>query len=237
MEDDLGIDFGMGDFDLGDLGMDFTTQQGPKTMCRGIPKVQRPQVVSYKKALDFAEGIDLVSCPRYFALVSGQFVFGDLLEALVERRKVGIRKLRLCTLSLSEENIDSLVNVADACMDDCDLVLSAYWWANERSGLVPYLEKELGDACRLRVAYANVHAKLAAVETPAGNHVCITGSANLRSCNCVEHVNVERGEELYAAVYDSLGGIMDEFEAFQTEGRTRPLRGLRTWHAAARGLA
>ncbi|MCI6843818.1 MAG: hypothetical protein MR874_03540 [Coriobacteriaceae bacterium] len=194
--------------------------------------------VSYEHACDFVDGLDLSEGARSFAFVSGNFVFGDALEAMVERRKVAPRLMTVQTLSMSEENIDSLRNVVDMMdgrLERLRVILSVYFWGHEhRPGqLVPYLYEALDvPGLDLDVAFASIHTKIVSVETLAGHHLVMDGSANLRSSRNIEQLRVECDDGLYECVERFADRV---FAAYSTINRDepypRPVRGNRLWGA------
>ena len=50
-------------------------------------------------------------CDRYDCIVSGDFVFGDFLEAWMSVHQIGAKRVDLCTLSLDKENVDRYYNL------------------------------------------------------------------------------------------------------------------------------
>lgn len=193
--------------------------------------------VEYEHAINFVRGLDLSEGHREFAFVSGNFVFGDVLEAMVETRRVEPRSMTVQTLSMSEENIDSLRNVIEMCpaLERLRLVLSVYFWGHERrpGQLVPYLYEQLDvDGIDFDCAFASIHTKIVTIETMRGHHVVMDGSANLRSSRNVEQLRVECDSGLYAYVE----GFADRvFAAYSTVNRDepypKPVRGGRLWGA------
>lgn len=196
--------------------------------------------VSYEHACDFVDGLDLCDGYRSFAFVSGNFVFGDVIEAMVERRKVAPRLMTVQTLSMSEENIDSLRNVVDMMegrLERLRIILSVYFWGHEhRPGqLVPYLYEQLDvDGLDFDVAFASIHTKILSMRTIGGNRLVMDGSANLRSSRNIEQVRVECD----GGLYDYVECFADRvFAAYSTINRDepypRPVRGNRLWGAIA----
>lgn len=110
--------------------------------------------------------------------------------------------LHIATLSLSQENIDSLANLLHGdFVRRIHLYVSDYWFSHERhkNGLVPYAYRELdlgGDAFQLTVTGS--HAKIALIETDLGARYCLHGSANLRSSASIEQITLEHHPELHA---------------------------------------
>lgn len=190
-----------------------------------LPKVYERTVkdpVLYEYAIDFARGFTFEPGYRAMCFVSGNFVFGDILEALVELRKIDVRKVTIQTLSLSQENIDSIWNVCDMSpnLELLRLAIGGYFWAHEHhpGGLVPYMYQELDQADVLDVAFAAIHTKVISVETVAGHHVVIHGSANLRSSRSIEQFMVECDDSLYQCVEEFADRI---FASYSTIDKTK----------------
>lgn len=195
------------------------------------------ETVDYEHAIDFVGGMDLKDGYREFAFVSGNFVFGDVLEAMVDTGKVTPRSMTIQTLSMSEGNVDSLRGIVDMCpeLERLRLVLSVYFWGNERrpGQLVPYLYEQLDDGrVDFDCAFASIHTKLVSVETITGHHLVMDGSANLRSSRNVEQLRVECDDGLYAYVESFADRILSAYSTINhDEPRPKPVRGNRLWGA------
>jgi hypothetical protein len=168
--------------------------------------------------------------------VSGNFVFGDVLEAMVELGKVDLRKVTIQTLSLSQESIDSLWNVCDMSpgLESLRLAIGGYFWAHEHheGGLVPYLYEQLDQGDVLDVAFAAIHTKVISLETLKGHHVVMHGSANLRSSRSIEQFAVECDDALYEAVEDFADRVFASYSVIDKEkpkGAGRGMLAGRLW--------
>lgn len=219
----------------------------------GRPRLNPYVHVAYEHAEQFAEAFEFKAGMREFAFVSGNFIFGDFIEALVATGKVGIKRMTIQTLSMSQENIDSLRNVIEYMgggLESLQLVMSDYWYAHERNpqtGLVPYLFQELDVVPHFRAAFAGVHTKIVTIETPIGNKLVIHGSANFRSSRNVEQVCVEADEGLHDYIEGYAARILDAYDVVNHGvERKKSLRGGELWQAfsaattgveAAAGLA
>lgn len=173
--------------------------------------------VLYDHAKDFVEGLpqELTEGYRLFAFVSGNFIFGDVLEALADTGRIKPRSITVQTLSMSEANIDSLRNVLELCpyCERLRLVVSAYFYAHERrpGQLVPYIYDVLDIDDVLEVAFASVHTKLITIETLDGLKIVLDGSANLRSSRNIEQFRLE----VDAGLYEFVEGFTDKiFKAY-----------------------
>ena len=194
----------------------------------------------YDRARDLARDIVLEPGAREFVFVSGNFIFGEILEALtVGEGKMYPKRVSVQTLSMSAENIDSLRNVVDACpmMESLRIVLSDYFFSHERGkdGLVPYLCDSLDvDGIDFDLAFASLHTKIISVETLGGNFVVMDGSANLRSSRNIEQFRIECDEGLYRFIEKFTDGVFRAYSVVNKD-RKRP-KGVRShemWDALA----
>jgi len=239
---DIGLDFDLSDFDLIDK---LTEDLGypPEAQQRILrPRMDSDEImhrVMFANAEEFADQISLDPNVRTFAWVSGSFIFGDIVEALITRRRVGIKRLYIATLSLSQENIDSLKNVMLLMGDDLEklvLVVSGYQYSHEKFNLVPYMYEELDDGTdRVQIAFGGYHAKIIAIETVYGNTLIIHGSANLRSSNSIEQIMVEQSRELFDFNAGIMDGIAERFGTINHNAEKHKfhrLEGQEAWQAA-----
>ncbi|MBR3318753.1 MAG: hypothetical protein IKG21_13125 [Atopobiaceae bacterium] len=198
--------------------------------------VTRP--VLYEHAADMVDAMELEDGMRAFAIVSGNFVFGDVLEAWVLEKGIRFKTLTIQTLSMSQENIDSLRRIRNVHGDRLRrlrIALSDYFYSHERKvregrntpALVPYLYRTLDDGDGvLDVAYASVHTKIITFETTDGLKCVVDGSANLRSSRNLEQFRVECDAELF----DWIEGFTDRiFDAYSTMGKS--VRGGKLWQS------
>jgi hypothetical protein len=63
--------------------------------------------LKYQKAVDLVNDIDFKSLDRVFCLVSGNFIFGDFIEAFIVQNNILVEEMIISTLSYSQDNIDS----------------------------------------------------------------------------------------------------------------------------------
>lgn len=234
---DLGFDF---DIDLDAFDFEGTEADPLETCVYTRPVAGRPVTVSYERAEELARDLVIDNETETFAFVSGNFVFGDLLEALVDARRLSVRRLGIQTLSMSDENIDSIRNVLEAMpVERLDLVLSDYWYAHEchKTGLVGYLFDELDlDGLELRVAFAGVHCKVMTIETLRGNVLTMHGSANLRSSGNVEQLHISPDRGLFEFCEGMTQRILDAYDVVNQGNRKRKksVRRAALWQAVAK---
>lgn len=196
---DFELDFDIGDFQLVSPGESIVDDSAPQENVRILkPRLDVKTVshnVLFENAEQFAKQIDLTPGSRTFAWISGSFIFGDIIEALITARSVGIKKLYITSLSFSQENIDSLKNVQLIMGHELErmvLIFSGYQYSHEKYGLVPYMYQELDDSRnRVQIAFGGWHNKIITMETVHGHTITIHGSANMRSSNSIEQIMVE----------------------------------------------
>lgn len=204
--------------------------------------VKRPQTVCYEYAMDFANQVVLDDKTETFAFVSGNFVFGDFVEALVDMRRLSVKRMSLMTLSLNDENIDSIRNIIEwENVERLDLVVSDYWFTHERfkGGLVDYLFNELRvPGMELNVAFAAVHCKTWCIETRNGHYLTIQGSANLRSSRNIEQVHISPSRDLFNFVDGFTQECINAYETVNHgNSRIKGVRSGQLWQAVAAEVA
>lgn len=91
---------------LGDWGGD--EEKAEKEFIRAAKLNLSP--VTWDNAEAAADAVDYDK--DYFALLSGRFIFGDFIEALVYKKELLPHRVYITTLGMSRENIDSIVNIA-----------------------------------------------------------------------------------------------------------------------------
>lgn len=182
------------DFKIKEIGKIFNTRYIKPPKCKEISE----HLLKYSNAEHLAKDIKISKKDRYFVIVNGSFIFGDFIEALVVLNNYHIKKMTISTLSMSENNVDSLANLLNGnFIDELNLIISDYFFSHERNNLVKYIYEELDKNNKFQLAVASTHCKLCLFETHCGKHVLIHGSANLRSSSNIEQFIVEENESLY----------------------------------------
>ncbi len=145
------------------------------------------------------------------SLISGDFIFCDLLTRIVERLGPPA-KLTIATLSLSMPNLDSLVAMLTACPDlRFHLVLSHYFQSTNKE-IFTALERLVMETFpdRAELTIGRSHAKIAVYDYADRDPIVIETSANLRSSSNLEQLAIFRGRELA----DFHLAWIEEFRAF-----------------------
>lgn len=217
-ENDITIpDFGnfdVPDLDLDNFDLDLDAEADTANRYikpRLVPMKERQ--IMFKHAAALANEIDLTERSRYNCIVSGSFVFGDFIEAFMVRNNCKAVRMTITTLSLSQENVDSLATLMQkGYIDRLDMIVSDYFFSHERHCLIPYMYQELDIDNRFQLAVAFVHTKTVHFETLGGKKIVIHGSANLRTSGNVEQFTIEENAELYDFYDEAFRPIIERFK-------------------------
>ena len=222
-----GLDFGVEDLthfeiDLGDVSSFQTRYLKPK-----IKPAIKYEMLKYKNAEELAKGINADKGMRAYSIVDGTFIFGDFIEAFIVQNKIYCYELWVSTLSLSQDNVDSFNNLLKwGLVKEINLIVSAYFFSHERSGLVQYMYETLDYEDRFQLAVASTHCKTVCMKTTDGLHIVMHGSANLRSSSNLEQFCIEDNEELYNFNMEYNKEIADRYRTID-----KPLRRNTLWRA------
>lgn len=183
--------------------------------------------LKYASAEKLAQQLDIHPGARYFVVLNGTFYFGDFIEALIVQKAYKVKKMTISTLSMCENNVDSLGNLLHCgFVDELNLIISDYFFSHERHNLVPYIYQELDVDNRFQLAVAGTHCKLCIFETHCGKHVVVHGSANLRSSGNIEQIVVEESKDLYDFNGEYQDRIIDKYKTIN-----KAVRGTKLWQA------
>jgi hypothetical protein len=169
---------------------------------------------------------DLTEGQSFYAVVAGNFIFGDFIEALMVEKNYFAEEILIATLSLGKENVDSLRNLQEGgYVRRLGLIVSDFWYAHERrpAGGVPYIEKTLGGA-GFSFAAAGTHTKVTLIRTSCGRNLVLHGSANLRSSRNVEQFVIENNSDLHAFNHGWMSHLLEAFTATK-----KSIRGEALW--------
>lgn len=188
--DDTALEFDISDFEMVDIGLAATRYIKPRF-------AKKPVAVEYQYARQLAKDIKLYPGEQFHCLVGGNFVFGDLFEALLSEKNVIASSMHVSTLSLSQNNIDSFRTLLEhGWTDNLTLAVSNYFYSHERKGLIPYMLQELDIDNKFDLLVFRTHAKVVLMEI-GDIRLVMTGSANLRSSRSVEQFCIQESAELY----------------------------------------
>ena len=210
---DIGIpdlDLNMDAFDLSGVDADLGLSDVVPSVGEPKPKIEtryvappafigtRAHAVRYDNADDFAYecGGRIMDGQRIDALLSGNFIFGDFIEALAVRGNLLVDDITLSTLSMSRENVDSLENlIVGDFLQTLNIIVSDFWFSHNRQN-VEYIYEHLDHDNCFQLAVAGTHTKITLLRV-GDQKIVMQGSANLRSSRSLEVVTVETNSELY----------------------------------------
>ena len=202
-----------------------------------------PRLVIYEYAQQLAADLGPLAEPgdRAHAVVSGQFIFGEFIEAWIKANNWLIPDLYLATLSLSGDNIDSIANLLHGdYVQRVHLTVSDYWYAHERgrNGLVPYAHKELDIGAegedRLQLSVTGSHAKVTLMAPAEGGHYVLHGSANLRSSASIEQFALENDADLYQFHLAWIQALESQYHTVRHTSRAQAAPKRSQWQQVAR---
>lgn len=163
----------------------------------------RPAMIKYDRAVELAAKAHRFFAEnpgdgaRLFCLVSGNFIMGDLLEAWCCAGGYKADEILIATLSLNQNNVDSLRNIIDAGqVERLGIAVSAYWYAHNRRDAAGYMAQQLAAAPRYDFAAASLHSKIILMRCGEDYNV-LHGSANMCSSANIEQFMWERDRALY----------------------------------------
>lgn len=221
-----GFRFNPADFsDLQTSSTEFDTRYLKPPRCQELDE----NLLCYESAEKLAADVALSPNCYYFVVVNGSFYFGDFIEALITSNEYRVSKMTISTLSMNENNVDSLANLLSAgYVQELNLIVSDYFYSHERHDLIPYLYQELDHDNKFQLAVAGTHCKLCIFETACGQHVVIHGSANLRSSGNIEQVTIQESGALYRFNDELQARIIEKYKTIN-----KPVRHKNLWQAVA----
>lgn len=183
---------------------------------KGFYKFDNAVKLAKELRLDFGQRAD--------AVINGNFIFGDFIEAYLIAQEAVCKRMIISTLSLNENNTDSLHNlITHGWIERLDLLISHYFYSHERYKLIPYVYKELDIDDKFRLAVAFVHLKVVCFETLGGRKIVIHGSANLRSSGNLETFTIEENPDLYNFYVNIFDSILERYATINRASNRREL--------------
>jgi hypothetical protein len=232
--DDIDLDFGdFGSFDSDTLdtdgfsSVDIITAEDDIAQNRYTPptviamkqdfvKYDNAKALARQHRLDFNERIDCV--------VGGNFIFGDYIEAYLTQYNVLAKEMLITTLSLSQENVDSLhALITHGYIAQLDLCVSSYFYSHERSRLIPYIYKMLDIDNRFQLTVCSAHTKICQFTSEGGRKIVMHGSANLRSSLNIEAFTIEENPRLYNFYRDVFQPVIERYQTINKSIRVAPM--------------
>ncbi|MGV4404946.1 hypothetical protein ACQ1PF_07940 [Ornithobacterium rhinotracheale] len=218
--------------ELDDLSDDLEDSQisnnfNPRIIKAKKYKELKSHQVKFRHAKDLAKKVDLTESPRYDCIVSGNFIFGDFIEAFLVGKNIKITEMTIATLSMSRENIDSLVTLMQkGYVDNLNIIISDFFYSHERNNLIQYMYEALDVDDRFQLSVTSTHAKVYLLKTLGGKKIVIHGSTNMRTCGNIEHFTIEINESLYDFYRDFYKEIESRYKTINKTIGDRELKKL-----------
>lgn len=183
--------------------------------------------LKYEKAVELVSDIDFQNLDRVFCIVSGNFIFGDFLEAFIVKNNIFVEEMIISTLSYSQDNIDSLQTLIEkGYVQKLDLIVSDYFFAHERNKLIKNTYDQLDVENKFQLASAGSHCKTYQFKTSGGKHIIIHGSVNLRSSSNIEQFVIEDNEDFYNFNKEYQNKIVEKYKTINKSIRGNNLYNL-----------
>lgn len=179
-------------------------------------QTSKTKFINYENVEKLSRDIQIFKNERYFCITDGNFIFGDFIEAFIVCRNMKVKELTISTLSLSENNVDSLYNLLKGgYVENINIVISDHFFSYERNNLIEYIYQTLDIENKLQLSVCNNKSRVVLIQSDdnGGRKYVLHGSANLSSSNSTEQFCIEENEELF----DFNKNIFDEIiEKFKT---------------------
>lgn len=231
-----GLDIDFGNIQIPELDLDiFADGPEDEKLETRYMKPHRPDTwqqheIMYDNAQKLARELTLDRGERANVIVSGSFIFGDFIEAYITHHNAKVIKMTISTLSLSQENIDSLRTLLEyGYIEELNIIISVYFFSHERNGLIPYMYEQLDIDNRFQLSVCSTHMKTVHFETLGGKKIVMHGSANLRSSANIEQFTIEENPNLYEFYEDMSEKIIDRYKTIN-----KPIRDSSLWDTITR---
>jgi hypothetical protein len=222
----MAFDFKLPDIDIGNFSIELNLNQKFNSRYIKPPKnKEMPESkLKYANAEKLAQDIEISEGFRAFVVINGTFYFGDFIEALIVEKNYHVEKMTISTLSMNENNVDSLANLLNGeFVDELNLIVSDFFFSHERHKLIKYLYQECDKDNKFQLAAAGTHCKLCIIKTHCGKYIVIHGSANLRTSGNIEQFVIEENKELYLFNDEYQDEIIKEYKTINKSVRYEKL--------------
>ena len=227
----LAFDFKMNDFNV-DLNLDLFKEFNSRHIKPPVCKDVADNLCTYENAKKLATEICVNENTRTFCVINGNFIFGDFIEALISERHMKVISMTISTLSMSDNNVDSLANLLRwGLVSELNLIVSDYFFSHERHNLIPYIYEQLDKDNKFQLAVCRSHCKLCIFELESGEKYIVHGSANLRSSGNIEQFMFEENKPLYDFNYNYQIKIVDLYKTIN-----KSINGKKLWQAVQRNI-
>ena len=175
--------------------------------------------VKYSNAEKLALDIAIQKGETVFCNLAGDFIFGDFIGAFIQLNNLDVEELTVVSLSGKTDNFELLeALIVNDWVGKITLILSDYFVRTEKAknkakpsttNPVTRLEEIASKNKAFNVFYTNTHAKVVLLKTKQGGKVVMTGSANLRSSQSLEQLEISENAKLYDFQYEFYKNLTD----------------------------
>ena len=209
------------------------TKFTPKTKSRYTkPKEWKPipkRLIKFEYAKDMARELDFTKDARYFGIVSGNFIFGQFIEALFYENNWHAKRIVLSTLSMSFDNVYSFRNLlVGNYVDQLDVIVNNSFYVHEQHKIIKALIEECDIDNKFQLAVAGIHTKITQIELHNGMKITIHGSSNLRASGNLEQIMIETDETIYNWTEAMHNSIIEGYQIIN-----KPIRRQALWQKVA----
>ena len=236
MDINLDLDVDFGNIQLPEIDLDIFAdgpedeKQETRYMKPHRPDTWQQHEIMYENAQKLARELTIGEGERANVVVAGSFIFGDFIEAYLTSHNAKAIRMTISTLSLSQENVDSLRTLLEyGYIEELNMIISVYFFSHERNGLIPYMYEQLDIDNRFQLAVCSTHMKTVHFETLGGKKIVMHGSANLRSSANIEQFTIEENPALYDFYEDMSEKIIDRYKTIN-----KPIRDSSLWDTITR---
>jgi hypothetical protein len=182
----------------------------------------KTKIVDYKNVEQLSKDIQIFKNERCFCITDGDFIFGDFIEAFLVCRNIKVKELIISTLSLSQNNVDSLYNLLKGgYVENLSLIVSDHFFSYERDNLVKYIYQTLDIENKFQLSVCNNKSKIVLIQSDdnGGRKYIIHGSANLNSSNSIEQFCIEENEEVFDFNKNIFDKIIENFKTINKSAK------------------
>jgi hypothetical protein len=175
-----------------------TTINGVKNNLAVRRKTVKRQFVNARREKNALE--HLITLPNQsesvHIVIGGQFEPCDLIPAIRRlSHPAVISRLDISTLGFNHDNVATIARGIDQAKIIMANVVCSKYFARLEKASFEFLRHEITTRGG-RVNWGQTHAKLILLEMSDGRFFTVDGSANLRSCNSIEQINITQDKEL-----------------------------------------
>lgn len=223
------MNFNIDDLELDDIDFGENSQEEFNKINKPI-KMQRipTHCINYRNAVEAVNQTEIKKNTRTFTFLSGNFIFGDYIEALMVENNWIANEMIISTLSLSEDNVYSMLNLLKGgYVKRLHLIVSGFFYSHEKFKIVKVINDILiSDKWDFQFTVSEIHTKTIIFDIcnlSKKGFIVIRGSANLRSSDSIEQLEVEENEQLYNYVRDFQIKMIDQIRTQKKRVRSNEL--------------